>query len=84
MPVAVYQLMFKDPNFKKLTPSTLEIETYTNDVVKIIGSCQFYLLHPENKKLIKVIFFVAKQNGSVLLSCRMTMALGIDQTMCTT
>ena len=77
MPVAVYQLTFKDPSLKKLIPSTLEIETYMNDVVKIIGSCQFYLLHPENKKLIKVIFFVAKENGSVLLSCRMTMALGL-------
>ena len=39
MPVAVYQLMFKDPGLKKLTASTLEIETYTNDVVKIIVSC---------------------------------------------
>ena len=77
MPVAVYQLMFKDPSLKKLTPSTLEIETYTNDVVKIIGLCQFYLVHPENKKLIQVIFFMAKENGSVLLSCRTTMALGL-------
>ena len=77
MPVAVYQLMFKDPSLKKLTPSTLDIETYMNNVMKIIGSCQLYLLHPENKNLIKVIFFVAKENGSVLLSCRMTMALGL-------
>ena len=77
MPVAIYQLMFKDPNLQKLTPSTLEIETYTNDIVKIIGSCQFYLVHPENKKLIQVIFFMAKENGSVLLSCRTTMALGL-------
>ena len=75
--VAVYQLMFKDPSLKKFTPSTLEIETYTNDVVKIIGPCQFYPLHPENKKLIKVIFFVAKKNGSVLLLCRMAIALGL-------
>ena len=77
MLVAVYQLMFKDPGLKKLTPSTLEIETYTNDIVNIIGSCQFYLLHPEKKRLIKVIFFIAKENGSVLLSCRMTMAFGL-------
>ena len=77
MPVAVYQLMFKDPSLQKLTPSTLEIETYMNDVVKIIGSYQFYLVHPKNKKLIQVIFFVAKENGSVLLPCRMTMALGL-------
>ena len=68
MPVAIYQLMFKDPSLKKLTPSTLEIEIYTNDIVKIIGLCQFYLVHPENKKLIQVIFFMAKENGSVLLS----------------
>ena len=33
MPVAVYRLMSKDPSLKKLTPSTLEIETYTNNVV---------------------------------------------------
>ena len=66
MPVTVYQLMFKDPSLKKLTPSTLEIETYTNNVMKIIGSCQFYLLHPENKKLIKVIFFVAKECSTVM------------------
>ena len=77
MPVAVYLLMLKDPSLKKLTPSTLEIETYMNDVVKIIGSCQLYLVHPDNKKLIQVIFFVAKENRSVLLSCRMTMALGL-------
>ena len=77
MPVAVYQLMFKYPSLQKLIPSTLEIETYMNDIVKIIGSCQFYLVHPENKKLIQVIFFVTKEDGSVLLSCRMTMALGL-------
>ena len=45
MPVAVYQLMFKDPSLQKLTSSTLEIETYTNAIVKTIGSCQFYLVH---------------------------------------
>ena len=73
IPVAVYQLMFKDPSLKKLTPSTMEIETYMNDVVKIIGLCQFYLLHPGSKELIKVIFFVTKENGSVIL----TMALGL-------
>ena len=62
---------------KKLTLSSLEIETYTNDVVKIIGTCQFYLVHPESKQLMKVIFFVAKENGSVLLSCRTNMELGL-------
>ena len=77
MPMAVFCLMFKDPGLKKLTSSNLEIETYTNDVVKIIGMCNFYLVHPESKQLIKVLFFVAKENGSILLSCRTTMELGL-------
>ena len=77
MPMAVYCLMFKDPQLKKLTPSNMEIETYTTEVVKIIGMCHFYLVHPESKQLSKVMFFVAKENGSVLLSCRTTIKLGL-------
>ena len=77
MPTAVYCLMFKDPGLRKLTSSNMEIETYTNDVVKIIGTCNLYLVHPESKQLIKVLFFVAKENGSILLSCRTTMELGL-------
>ena len=77
MPMAVYCLMFKDPGLRKLTPSSMEIEMYTNDVVKIIGMCYFYLVHPESKQLMKVMFFVAKEIGSVLLSCRTTMELGL-------
>ena len=76
IPMAIYCLMFKDPGLRKLTPSKMEIETYTNDVVKIIGMCYFYLVHPKSKQLMKVLFFVAKENGSVLLSCRTTMELG--------
>ena len=55
----------------------MEIETYANDVVKIIGMCHFYLVHPKSKQLKKVMFFVAKENGSILLSCRTTMELGL-------
>ena len=77
MPMAIYCLMFKDPGLRKLTPSNMEIETYTNDVVKIIGMCYFYLVHPNSKQLIKALFFVAKENGSILLSCRTTMELGL-------
>ena len=77
MPMAVYCLMFKDPGLKKLTPSNMEIETYTNDVVKIIGMCHSYFVHPKSKKVMKVLFFVAKENGSILLSCRTTMELGL-------
>ena len=77
MPLAVYCLMFQDPQLKKLTPSNMEIETYTTEVVKIIGMCHFYLVHPESKQLSKVMFFVAKENSSILLSCRTTIELGL-------
>ena len=77
MPMAVYCLMFKDPGLKKLIPSNMEIKTYTTEVVKIIGMCYFYLVHPESKHLKKVMFFVMKENGSTLLSCRTTMELGL-------
>ena len=58
MPASVYKLIFKDPNLKKLDPSTLEIETYTTDTVKIIGSCVSYLVHPDTKKIHEVTFLL--------------------------
>ena len=77
MPMVVYCFMFKDPGLKKLTPSNMEIEMYTNEVVKIIGTCYFYIVHPKSKQLMKGLFFVAKENRSILLSCRTTMESGL-------
>ena len=59
MPASVYKLVFNDPDLKKLAPSTLEIGTYTTDTVKIVGSCLFYLVHQDTKKLPEVTFYVA-------------------------
>ena len=61
------------------TCSTLEIGTYTTDTVKIIGSCVFYLVHLDTKKLHEVTFFVVINDDSVLLSCTTTLALGLIQ-----
>ena len=41
MPASIYQLVFKDPKMQKLTPSNLQVGTYTTDSVKIVGSCNF-------------------------------------------
>ena len=71
--------MFNNPEMKKLAPSQLEIRTYTTDFVKIVDSCNFYLVHPNSKKLIDVAFFVATNDGSVLLSCKTTLVLGLIQ-----
>ena len=50
------QLVFKDPDLKNLVPSNLEIGIYTTDTVKIVGSCLFYLVHPDAKNLQEVTF----------------------------
>ena len=64
---------------QKLTPSNLQEGTYTTDSVKIVGSCKFHLVHPDTKKLLETIFYVAMNNGSVLLSCKTTLLLGLIQ-----
>ena len=68
MPASIYQLVFKDPKMQKLTPSHLQVGTYTTDSVKIVGSCKFYLVHPDTKKLLETTFYVTMNDGSVLLS----------------
>ena len=75
MPASVYQLLFKDPEKKKIKPCKMQIRTYTADTVKIIGSCIFNVVQPDTKKLVPVTFYVANNDGSVLLSCKTTLAL---------
>ena len=64
---------------EKLIPNKLQIGTYTNDTVKIVGACKLYLVHLDTKKLIETIFYVATNDGSVLLSCKSTLALDLIQ-----
>ena len=75
MPASVYKLVFRDPNLAKLLPSKLQIGTYTNDTVKIVGTCKLYLVHLDTRKLIETTFCAANNDGSVLLSCNSTLAL---------
>ena len=49
MPASVYMSVFQDPDCNKLAPSKLEIGTYTTDTVKLVGSCVFYLVHPDTQ-----------------------------------
>ena len=79
MPAIVYKLVFQDLSMKKLAPSSLEIASHTTDTVKIVGSCMFYLVHPDTKKLMDVTFFVSVNDGSVLLPCKTTLMLGLIQ-----
>ena len=77
MPASMYQLVFNYAKMLKLAPSKLQIGTYTTDTVKIVGSCMFYLVHLDTKKLIEVTFYVAMNDGSVLSSCKTTLLLGL-------
>ena len=60
-------------------PSKLQIGTYTNDRVKIVGTCKLYLVHLDTKKLLETIFCVANNDGCMLLSCNSTLALDLIQ-----
>ena len=76
----LYQLVFQDPDCKKLAPSNkLEIDTYTTNKVKVVGSCVFYVVHPDTKCLQEVTFFVASNDDSVVLSCATMLALSLIQ-----
>ena len=79
MPALLYKLVFKDPSMEKLIPNKLQIGTYTNVTVRIVGTCKLYLGHPDTKKLTETIFYVATNDGSVLLSCKSTLALDLIQ-----
>ena len=67
------------PRWQKVVPSNLQLGTYTTDTVKIVGSCTFYLVHPDTKKLIEVTFYVAMNDGNVLLFSKTTLLLGLIQ-----
>ena len=77
MQASVYKLVFHDPNLVKLIPNKLQIGTDTNNTVKIVGTCKLYLVHPDTKKLIETIFYVATN-----LSCKSTLALDLIQPKC--
>ena len=77
MPVNVYKLIYHDQDLTKLTPCNLNIGTYTMDTIKIIGTTTIYLLHSDSKKLVETTFYIASNEGSVLLSCNTSLTLGL-------
>ena len=79
MPTSVYKLVFRDPNLEKFVSSKLQIGTYTNDTVRIMGTCKLYLVHLDTKKVLETTFYVANNDGSVLLSCNSILALDLIQ-----
>ena len=77
MPVRVYRLIYHDQDLTNLTPCNLKIGTYTTDTIEIIGTTTIYLLYPDSKKLVETTFYIASNEGSVLLSCNTSLTLGL-------
>ena len=80
MPKSVYQMMFNDPEVHQLAPNDISLGVYTDHQVDILGKCNFFMIHPDTKKPHAVTFYVASNEGSVLLSCTTLLALDLIQT----
>ena len=68
MPESVYKLVFNDPQTSKLAKNDIDLIVYTRHSVDLIGKCTFYMLSKGTKQPVKVDFYIAKEEGSVLLS----------------
>ena len=68
MPESVYKLIFNDPQTAKLANNNIDLTVYTRHSVDLIGKYTFYMLSKGTKQPIKVESYIAKEEGSVLLS----------------
>ena len=68
MPERNYKLVFNDPHTSKLAKNDIDLTVYTRHSVNLIGKCTFYMLIKGTKQPVKVDFYIAKEEGSVLLS----------------
>ena len=75
MPVSIYKKLFKDKDCIQIATSNLQLATCTRKKVKIIGSCKLYITHPVTRCLEETRFYVAKNEGSLLISCATSLAL---------
>ena len=68
MPESVYKLVFNDPDTFKLAKNDIDRTVYTRHSVDLIGKCAFFMLSKDIKQPVEVDFYIAKDDGSVLLS----------------
>ena len=80
MPVSVYHLIYKDPDCTKLAQSNKDlIFTCTTEKIKVIGSCELLVVHPDTKCFKEVIFQVVNHYGSVIDSSATSIDLKLIQ-----
>ena len=68
MPENVFKLVFNDPQTSKLAKNDTDLTVYTRHSANLTGKCTFYMLSKGMKQPVKVDFYIAKEEGSVLLS----------------
>ena len=68
MPESIYKLVFNNPYTSKLVKNDIDLTVYTRHSINFIGKCTFYMLSKGTKQPVKVDFYIAKEEGSVLLS----------------
>ena len=77
MPQGMYIKLYNDDNLKHLNPSDIKLGVWGNDQIALFGKSNIYLVHPDTKKAVEVIFYVADKSGSTLLSCATTLKLDL-------
>ena len=65
MSKSVYKFVFNDPQTSKLVKNDIDLTVYTRHSV---DKGTFYMLSKGMKQPVKVDFYIAKEEGSVLLS----------------
>ena len=68
MPESVYKLVFNDHQTAKLAKNDIDLTVYTRHPVDLIAKCTFYMLSKGTKRPVKVDFYIAKEEGSFLMS----------------
>ena len=80
MPASIYKILYNDPECIKLQPSKKkDIQTYTNQKIPAIGSCELFVLHQDDQCFHKVKFQVVSVEGIVIISCATSINLNLIQ-----
>ena len=80
MPASIYKRLYNDPRCTKLPPSKKNgMNTYTKERIPVIGSCELFILHQDEKGFHKVKFQVVSVEGSVIISCATSINLYLIQ-----
>ena len=77
MPLSIYQTIFDDVKKQKLLPTGIQVTTYNDSILDLIGRCTLYLQHPNNHEKLVATFYVTQDEGSILLSCSTSLKLEV-------